>query len=222
MCGLKGVKMAQKEQETRLSVFREYAEAITIALMLALIIKAFNFPSFKVPTGSMIPTILRGDQFLVNKFVFGTRIPFSDVKVLAVREPRRGDVVVFEYPENRRVHYVKRVIGLPGDTVEVRDKRVYINGEEYVVENEIHSDSDIVPGLRDNFGPIVVPSNSYFMMGDNRDNSQDSRFWGFVHARELTGTAQLIYWSWDIQAGGGYFARFANIRWDRIGTIINH
>jgi signal peptidase I len=188
--------------------------------MLALIIKAFIFPSFKVPTGSMIPTILRGDQFLVNKFVFGTRIPFSDVKVLAIREPKRGDVVVFEYPKNRRVHYVKRVVGLPGDTVEIRDKRVYVNGEEYVVKNEIHSDPDTLPGQRDNFGPIVVPPDSYFMMGDNRDNSQDSRFWGFVHTRELTGTAQLIYWSWDIQAGG-YFARFVNIRWDRIGTIIN-
>jgi len=212
--------MSKKEKETRLSVFREYAEAITIALMLALIIKAFIFPSFKVPTGSMIPTILRGDQFLVNKFGFGTRVPFSDVKIFTIREPRRGDVIVFEYPKNRRVHYVKRVIGLPGDTVEIRDKRVYINGDEYVVESEIHSDPDIIPGQRDNFGPIIVPPDSYFMMGDNRDNSQDSRFWGFVHTRELTGTAQLIYWSWDIQAGG-YLARFANISWDRIGTIIN-
>ena len=98
--------MAHKKKETRLSVFREYAEAITIALMLALIIKAFIFPSFMVPTGSMIPTILEGDQFFVNKFVFGTRVPFSDVKVLVIREPRRGDVVVFEYPEDRRIPYI--------------------------------------------------------------------------------------------------------------------
>jgi len=211
--------MAHKEKETRLSVFREYSEAITIALMLALVIKTFIFPSFMVPTGSMIPTILRGDQFFVNTFVFGTRIPFSDVKVLAVREPRRGDVVVFEYPENRKIPYVKRVIGLPGDTVEIRDKRVYVNGEEYFVKSEIHSDPDIIPE-RDNLGPIVIPPDSYFMMGDNRDTSLDSRFWGCVHTWELTGTAELIYWSWDIQAGG-YFSRFANIRWDRIGTIIN-
>jgi len=211
--------MAHKKKETRLSVFREYAEAITIALMLALIIKAFIFPSFMVPTGSMIPTILEGDQFFVNKFVFGTRVPFSDVKVFVIREPKRGDVVVFEYPQDRRIPYIKRVIGLPGDTVEIRDKRVYINGEEYVVESEIHSDPHSIPE-RDNFGPIVVPPDSYFMMGDNRDTSLDSRYWGFVHTHELTGTAQLIYWSWDIKAGG-YFARFATIRWDRIGTVIN-
>jgi signal peptidase I len=211
--------ITHKKKETRPSVFREYAEAVTIALMLALLIKAFIFPSFMVPTGSMIPTILEGDQFFVNKFVFGTRVPFSDVKVLAVREPRRGDVVVFEYPNDRRIPYIKRVIGLPGDTVEIRDKRVYINGEEYVVKSEIHTDPYIVPE-RDNFGPITVPPDSYFMMGDNRDTSLDSRFWGFVHTRELTGTAQLIYWSWDIEAGG-YLARFATIRWDRIGTIIN-
>lgn len=211
--------MAHREKETGLSVFREYAEAVTIALMLALVIKTFIFPSFMVPTGSMIPTILQGDQFFVNTFVFGTRVPFSDVKVLAVREPRRGDVVVFEYPKDRRTPYVKRVIGLPGDMVEMRDKRVYVNGEEYVVESEIHSDPKIVPE-RDSFGPIVVPPDSYFMMGDNRDTSLDSRFWGFVHTWELTGTAELIYWSWDIEAGS-YLARFANIRWDRIGTIIN-
>jgi signal peptidase I len=206
------------------STSREYIEAIVFALILALIIKTFFIQAFKIPSGSMIPTLLRGDQILVTKFIYGTRVPFSDVKVLKVRQPRRGDIIVFEYPEDRGTHYIKRLIGLPGDTIEIKDKVVYVNGEKFVVASARFEDPDILPSaitVRDNFGPIVIPPHSYFMMGDNRDNSRDSRFWGFVDEAELVGNALMIYWSWDVTAGG-IFERAKNIRWSRLGTILLH
>jgi signal peptidase I len=204
------------------SVFREYVEAIIFALVLALIIKAFVIQAFKIPSGSMIPTLLRGDQILVNKFIYGTRVPFSDVKLFPVREPKRGDIVVFEYPNDRRVHYIKRLIGLPGDKIEIRDKILYVNGERFEVESAQFEDSSIYPsiaGPRDNFGAITVPPDSYFMMGDNRDNSRDSRYWGYVKRSELVGNAVIIYWSWDISAGG-IIDRIKNVRWSRLGDIL--
>jgi signal peptidase I len=204
------------------STFREYAEAIIFALVLALVIKAFVIQAFKIPSGSMIPTLLRGDQILVNKFVYGTRIPFSDVKLFPVREPERGDIVVFEYPNDRRVHYIKRLIGLPGDEIEIRDKVLYVNGERYEVEGAHYDDSAILPGIagpRDNFDPVTVPEDSYFMMGDNRDNSRDSRYWGYVRKSELVGNAVIIYWSWDITSGG-VAERIKNVRWGRLGDLL--
>lgn len=211
-----------KERRARPSAAREYIEAIVFALILALIIKTFFIQAFKIPSGSMIPTLLKGDQILVNKFVYGTRIPLSDVKVLEVREPHRGDIVVFEYPEDRRTHYIKRLIGLPGDTVEVINKAVYVNGEPYTVPQAQYEDPETLPSaisVRDNFGPVVLPPHSYFMMGDNRDNSRDSRFWGFVDDAELVGNAVVIYWSWDI-AAGGLAERIKNVRWGRLGMIL--
>jgi len=204
------------------SVFREYVEAIVFALMLALVIRAFVIQAFMIPSGSMIPTLIEGDQVLVNRFIYGTRVPFSDVKLFPIREPKRGDVVVFEYPNDRRVPYIKRLIGLPGDKLEIKDKKLYINGERFEVENAQFEDTMILPsaaGPRDNFGPVTVPQNSFFMMGDNRDNSSDSRYWGYVDKSELVGNAFTIYWSWDISAGG-VFQKIKNIRWDRLGNFL--
>ncbi len=149
-----------KERRTRPNATREYIEAIIFALILALIIKTFFIQAFKIPSGSMIPTLLKGDQILVNKFIYGTRVPLSDVKVLTVREPRRGDIVVFEYPEDRGIHYIKRLIGLPGDTIEVINKAVFVNGEPFTVPPAQYEDPETLPSaisVRDNFGPVVVP-----------------------------------------------------------------
>jgi signal peptidase I len=210
------------ERRTRHNATREYIEAIIFALILALIIKTFFIQAFKIPSGSMIPTLLKGDQILVNKFIYGTRVPLSDMKVLGVREPRRGDVVVFEYPEDRGVHYIKRLIGVPGDTIEIVNKVLFVNGEKYDVDGAQYEDLETLPSaisVRDNFGPVVVPPHSYFMMGDNRDNSRDSRFWGFVDNVELVGNAVVIYWSWDITSRG-FVERAKNIRWGRLGMVL--
>jgi signal peptidase I len=206
----------------RRSTLRDYVEAIVFALAIALVIKAFVVQTFKVDSGSMMPTLVAGDQILVNKFTYGTRIPFSDVKLFPVREPERGEIVVFEYPNDRRVHYIKRLVGLPGDEIEIRDKVLYVNGERYEVESAHYDDSMIIPGIavhRDNLDKIRVPADSYFMMGDNRDNSSDSRSWGYVGKPELVGNAVIIYWSWDI-GSGGLLGRIKNIRWDRPGDIL--
>ena len=213
---------AKGRRKINRSVFREYVEAIVFALVLALIIKAFVIQAFKIPSGSMIPTLLKGDQILVNKFIYGIRVPFSDVKLFPIRAPKRGDIVVFEYPSNRRVHYIKRLVGLPGDKLEIKDKKLYINGERFEVESTQFEDMMIMPsvaGPRDNFDSITVPPNSFFMMGDNRDNSRDSRYWGYVDKSELVGNAVIIYWSWDISAGG-IFQKIKNVRWGRLGSIL--
>ncbi|MBN1572482.1 MAG: signal peptidase I [Deltaproteobacteria bacterium] len=204
------------------SALRDYIEAIVFALVIALVIKAFIVQTFKVDSGSMIPTLVAGDQILVNKFTYGTRIPFSDVKLFPAREPKRGEIVVFEYPNNRRVHYIKRLIGLPRDVIEIRDKLLYVNGERYEVESAHYDYPTIIPGIavhRDNLDAVTVPADSYFVMGDNRDNSSDSRSWGYVKGSELVGNAVIIYWSWDISSGG-FFGRIKNIRWSRLGDVL--
>ncbi len=211
-----------RERHVKHNAAREYIEAIVFALILALIIKTFFVQAFKIPSGSMIPTLLKGDQILVNKFIYGTRIPLSDVKVLPVREPRRGDIVVFEYPEDRSTHYIKRLIGLPGDTIQIVNKAVFVNGEKFDVADAQYEDPEVLPSaisVRDNFGPVVVPPHCYFMMGDNRDNSRDSRFWGFVDNAELVGNAVIVYWSWDISSGG-ITERAKNVRWGRLGMVL--
>ena len=215
------MKKVESEKRKR-SIGREYIEAIVFALILALIIKAFIIQAFKIPSGSMIPTLLKGDQILVNKFIYGVRVPFSDVKLFGVREPETGDIVVFEYPLDRRVHYIKRLIGVGGDEIKIVNKVLYVNGEKLEFENAKFVDPEILPsylGPRDNYGPIAVPPNSYFMMGDNRDNSKDSRYWDFVDESELVGNAIIIYWSWDITAGG-IIERIKNIRFNRLCMIL--
>ncbi|MDA8388336.1 MAG: signal peptidase I, partial [Nitrospiraceae bacterium] len=181
-------------------VVLEYAEAIVTALILALFIRAYVVQAFKIPSGSMEPTLLVGDHILVNKFVYGTTIPFTHDRVLVVRRPQRGDVIVFRYPRNPSRDFIKRVVGVPGDVITGKDKMVYIDGKRAPDSFTMHVDSDVQPASldpRDNFGPIVVPPGEYFVMGDNRDESYDSRYWGFVPRQNILGEAFLIYWSWN-------------------------
>ena len=206
---LAGVEVKQKSQ------LREYLEALAWALLLAMIIRTGVVQAFKIPSGSMEDTLLVGDYLLANKFVYGLKLPFSDQRLLKLHDPERGDVMVFAYPMNRSQDFIKRVIGLPGDVVSERDKVVYVNGVPYRNPHETHKDARILPaeaGPRDNFGPIRVPAGSYFVMGDNRDNSYDSRFWGFVKAGDIKGKAFIKYWSWDSEAW--------RPRWDRLGRWI--
>ena len=205
----------QRKIKTK-SKIRECVEAILWALFLYLIIKTCLVQSFKIPSSSMEDTLLIGDFLLVNKFVYGIRIPFTDLRLPAVRDPERGDVIVFKYPIDPSLDFIKRVIGVPGDEIQIVDKQVYINGIPYRNQHEMHKDNQILPAeaeVRDNFGPIRVPEDSYFVMGDNRDNSHDSRFWGFVNKTNLVGKAIIKFWSWD--------NREWHVRWERIGRIID-
>ncbi len=191
-------KKRTKEQEfRRKSFWRENIEAILIAVVLALFVRTFVVQAFKIPSGSMLETLQIGDHILVNKFIYGTHIPFTDISILPLRKPQRGDIIVFKYPVDESRDFIKRLIGVPGDTIEIRNKIVYVNGKPLQDEYVVHRDERIIPGNRDNFGPVTVPDHSYFMMGDNRDGSYDSRFWGFVKEDEIRGKALIIYWSWD-------------------------
>jgi signal peptidase I len=198
------------------STFREYVEAIGMALLLALFIRTFIVQAFKIPSGSMIPTLQIGDHILVNKLSYGIRVPFWENYLVNYGQIRRGEVIVFVFPEDRSKDFIKRVIGVPGDTVEVRGKTIYINGKE-VDDPYAHFEGDDLQfmGLqtRDDYGPKTVPADQLFVLGDNRDKSYDSRFWGFVDLKDVRGKAFLIYWSWD---GTDRW-----VRWERLGSLID-
>ena len=206
------------------SVFREYFEAICIAVLLALFIRTFVVQAFKIPSGSMLPTLLIGDHLLVNKFIYGIRIPFSGKVLIPYKKPERGEVVVFRYPKDKSIDYIKRVIATPGDSIEIRTKKVFVNGTP-VQDPHAHISSPAVLSAasspRDNFGPIQVPEGRIFVMGDNRDNSYDSRFWGFVDQKDILGKAFVLYWSWDIDKPLLSFERLSSIRWGRLANIID-
>jgi signal peptidase I len=204
------------------SIFREYAEAIFIALLLALFIRAFIIQAFKIPSGSMQNTLLIGDHILVSKFTYGIHIPnvipflnikiFEDI-VLFQKTPKREDIIVFKYPKNENRDFIKRVIGIPDDLLEVRQQKVFINekliNEKFARHTDMSQKTRLVP--RDDFGPIVVPPGHLFMMGDNRENSQDSRFWGFLEINKIKGKALVIYWSWNTEDSWVRFDRFGKI-----------
>ncbi len=184
----------------RKSLLREYAESILIAVLLALFIRTYLVQAFKIPSGSMEDTLAIGDHLLANKFIYGVKIPFTGKNVLKLRDPRQGDIIVFEYPEDASKDFIKRIVGAPGDVVEGKDKKVFVNGKPYLNPHEVHKDIEIIPremNPRDTFGPVTVPQDSYFVMGDNRDRSYDSRFWGFVSRDKIKGLAFIKYWSWD-------------------------
>jgi signal peptidase I len=179
------------------STWQEYADSGLIAILLALVIRTFLLQAFKIPSGSMENTLLIGDHLLVNKFIYGTKIPFAEKRILKFRDPRRGDIIVFQYPENPYRDFIKRCIALPGDTLEIRNKILYVNNEPMTESYVTFRDLRILPkerSPRDNFGPIQVPADHYFMMGDNRDYSMDSRFWGFLPRKLIKGKAWVIYW----------------------------
>lgn len=175
-------------------VLREYLESIIITAIIALFITTFIVQAFKIPTGSMEQNLLIGDHLLVNKFVFSGR-GTGVIDWLPHKQIRRGDVIVFKYPFEPEKAYVKRVIGLPGDRVEVRGRRVYVNGE-LLKEDYTFFDQSVPDYYRELFGPRIVPKDSYFALGDNRDNSEDSRRWGFVPRDHIFGRALIIYWSY--------------------------
>jgi signal peptidase I len=200
----------------RRSRFRENAEAILIAIVIALFIRTFVVQAFKIPSGSMKPTLQIGDHILVSKFSYGVRIPYTGKVVLPVKEPQRGDIVVFKFPVDPRKDFIKRVIGVAGDVVEIHDKTIYINGKRLNHDVGVYNDPRTIAGSlkpRDNFGPISVPQGALFVMGDNRDESFDSRFWGFVPVRDVSGKAFIIYWSWDSDD--------FKVRWSRLASLLH-
>jgi signal peptidase I len=206
----------ETSQPKRKSTIREYIEAILIALLLALFIRTFVVQAFKIPSGSMLNTLLIGDHILVNKFIYGIKDPFSGNTWIPVKKPGRGDIVVFKYPLNPSQDYIKRVVGTEGDQIEIKNKKVYVNGEPQDDSYAIFLDSKIRPAGelgRDNMGLKTVPANSLFVMGDNRDNSYDSRFWNFVELKAVKGKAFIFYWSWD--------KKNFSVRWNRIGHLIH-
>ena len=181
------------------STFREYAEAAAIAILLALFIRTFVVQAFKIPSESMKPTLLIGDHILVNKFIYGIKIPFIHTTLIPIHEPKRDDVIVFIYPVDKSKDFIKRVIGLPGDKVEMIDRKIYINGRPYDDKYGYYTSNELKrnnPGAKYGFGPTIIPENNYFVMGDNRDHSYDSRFWGTVPSESIKGKAFIIYWSW--------------------------
>ena len=204
---------ADLEERKTKSKLRENVEAIVIAVILALFIRTFVVQAFKIPSGSMKPTLKIGDHILVNKFIYGVKLPFTNTTLIPVSSPDRGDIIVFKYPVEPEKDFIKRVIAVPGDVVEIRNKKVFVNGSPVSSEYAMYTESGIQPSSqRDNFGPATVPDDAYFVMGDNRDNSYDSRFWGFVKASAIKGEAFIIYWSWNSEDFG--------VRWGRIGRIL--
>lgn len=179
------------------NIVLEYVDSGFIAILLALVIRTLFLQAFKIPSGSMESTLLIGDHLLVNKFIYGTPVPFSDRRILKIRDPRRGEILVFRYPENPRKDFIKRCQGLPGDIVEIREKVLYVNGQPKQEPYTTFRDLRVLPpelSPRDHYGPVTVPADSFFMMGDNRDYSADSRFWGFLPRKLIKGKAWVIYW----------------------------
>lgn len=200
----------------RKSTLREYAEALGVALLLALVIRTFIVQAFKIPSGSMLPTLQIGDHILVNKFVYGPRleIPLTQVSLGQLpgwRKPRPGDVVVFVYPNDRSKDFIKRVVAVEGQTVEVRNRRLFVDGKP-AHDPHAHWTARREGGPGDDLKPYTVPAGHVFVMGDNRDQSYDSRFWGPVPMADIKGLALVIYWSWD---GPDRW-----VRWERLGRLV--
>lgn len=230
----------EAERGRALSVVWEWIRSLAVAFVLFLVVRAFVVEAFRIPTGSMENTLLVGDFLLVNKAVYGAEIPGTDLHTPAFAEPRRGDVVVFVPPHEPTKNYVKRLVGVPGDTLEMRDKVLLLNGrpvDEPYVQYVDRAGDAVHPGMnwqsnhliasttpayhptRDNWGPLVVPVGEYFMLGDNRDNSEDSRYWGFVPRSAIRGRPWFVYYSFAPTDAGG-MAWPKAVRWGRIGHSV--
>lgn len=197
-------KMKQTRERHKKSLLREYLEAGIIAILLALFIRAFVFQAYKIPSGSMEPTLLIGDHILVNKFLYGIKAPFINKTIIPISEPKRGDIIVFIYPLDREKDFIKRVIGLPGEQIEIMNRKIFINGKLFDGPFGVYDKNS---RENNNFGPIIIPSNGLFVMGDNRDHSYDSRYWGFVPLESVKGKAVIIYWSWPHWKRFGHLVR---------------
>ncbi len=216
----KTTQKVEAQPQNRKSGLRENIEAILVAIVLALFIRTFIVQAFKIPSGSMKETLQIGDHILVNKFIYGVKIPFTGSTIIPVKHPKREDIIVFKFPNDPSKDFIKRVVGVAGDVIEGRNKKVFVNGKHFTGEYEVHSMPELIPGKyseRDNFGPITVPPNSLFVMGDNRDNSHDSRFWGFVNMSAVKGKAFIIYWSWDSDNSRSILKY---VRWNRLGNLL--
>ena len=227
------------------SKMKSWFESLVWTIVVVLIIRALFIQAYEIPTGSMEDTLLPGDFLLVAKFTYGIQIPYTHVKILDFHRPDRKDVVVFNYPLEPKKDFVKRCIGLPGDTIEIKNKVVYINGKPLDEPYVVHKDPRVFPPLmdldnplareeyqrawverrfmgqnrvRDNFGPVVVPQGNIFVMGDNRDYSLDSRFWGPLPMKFLKGSPLIIYFSWDKEQP--LYAFWKKIRWGRLFRIL--
>ncbi len=257
--------MKLRRPANKKGTIREYAEAIVVAVFIALILRAFVIEAFKIPSGSMIPTLKIGDHIFVNKFIYGLRIPYTNIRFFEFRKPKRGEVIVFIYPNDRSKDYIKRVVGVPGDILEMKDGLLHVNNEP--VEKIVQADRNILYDFDDqteadlykektgtafhytlqykdefngfnsdarNFGPLTIPPNKLFVMGDNRDRSQDSRFWRFVPMENLKGKALVIWLSLDthnekawlkvpmvrLDPLGLRMEPLPRIRWERFGKLI--
>ena len=198
------------------NVIREYVEAGVWAIALTLLLRAFVVQAFRIPSESMLDTLLVGDFLFVNKFEYGPKVPFTHIRLPGLRKPHTGDVIVFQYPQDPSKDYIKRCIATGGQTVDVKDKTVYVDGKALTEPYVIHIDPSMRAAgfdYRDNFPRRTVPPGELFMMGDNRDNSNDSRFWGTVKMDLVKGRAMFIYWSWD---GAKHWPR-----WSRLFRVIH-
>ena len=226
----------EQEPAVREPIIVEYARSLFPVILIVLVLRSFMVEPFRIPSGSMMPTLLVGDFILVNKFAYGIRLPVINTKVINVGEPKRGDVVVFRYPKDPGTDYIKRVIGLPGDRIAYYNKKVFVNGKELKQQEQsiyegvgsgigmsgAHLKDENVFGVQHRIlidddrptlnGDFVVPEHHYFVMGDNRDNSNDSRYWGFVPEENLVGKAFMVWMNWDAANNG--------ITWQRIGDSI--
>ncbi|MGZ4808626.1 MAG: signal peptidase I [Thermoanaerobaculia bacterium] len=236
--------MSDRDETEKKSTFREYYEALLIAVIFVNFARIFVFQAFKIPTGSMEDNLKVGDHIIVNKFIYGPDANGPLDKLLPIREIRRGDIIVFRYPMGPDTDFVKRAIGMPGDTVEVRDKKVSVNGKELDEPYVVHDDPQVIPmrpqlpepfRSRDQFGPYSVPQGQYFAMGDNRDRSYDSRYWGTVPRSMIKGRAFMVYWSFRgnppppdsppiervKELVGVVIHFFSRTRWDRTFLIVD-
>jgi signal peptidase I len=210
----------KEERMGKKKIIKEYVEPIVIAILIALFIRTFIVQAFKIPSSSMEPTLQVGDHLLVNKFIYGIKIPLMDTKYFQFRKPQRGDIVVFIYPKDRSKDFIKRVIGTEGEKVEIVRNKIYINDQ--LIDDPWGHYDERSPAAKylqpmERFGPVMVPEESFFVLGDNRDNSQDSRFWGYVNFNEVKGKALIIYFSWDRYAQN----LLGKIRWMRFGKLIH-
>ncbi len=211
---MKGTRRASKK-----NLIQEYVKPLLLALLIALFVRTFVVQAFKIPSGSMEPTLMIGDYLFVNKFIYGPKIPYTETRLLSYQKPQRGDVIVFLYPVDPSKDFIKRVIGTGGEKVQIIQNKIYID-DRLIPDPWGHFENRwlgrLLPGVED-FGPVVVPKDSLFVMGDNRDNSDDSRFWGFLPVDEVLGKAFVIYFSWDRRAESPW----EKIRWSRIGKWIH-
>ena len=226
-----------------LRVAWEWAKSFQVAILVFLFVRAFIVEAFKIPSGSMERTLLVGDFLLVNKLVYGAEVPFTGKRLPAIREPRIGDVVVFQWPQDPTKNFVKRLVGMPGDTLAMEEGRLVRNGRVVREQYAVHTDPGIDPAAeefrwqrnhlvrtaaaspayhpsRNNWGPIVVPEKQYFVLGDNRDNSLDSRYWGFVPDSLIRGQPLLVYYSFEPDSGSRE-PWIARVRWHRLGSRVH-